>query len=124
MILRRYPEDFEKYNKFVTTIYVLCSCINKLAKTVTLTHGTLLYRGLGRMDELPKSFSEADEYGRKGYVEWGFMSTTSEKEVALRYSGVREGNAKAMVIEFPATSVDRGGCVKDFSQYPKVRPVV
>lgn len=122
--LRRYPADVvESFSSFATTIYVLCSAVNKLAKSVKIPNTTLLYRGLGRMAELPDSFRSADDRGRTGYVEWGFLSTTSNKEIAMQYSGVKEGNLKAMVIEFPTTSIDRGGCVEAFSQYPKVLSV-
>lgn len=72
------------------------------------------------MAELPDSFDTADAFGRKGYVEFGFSSTTSEMQIALEYSGIKEGNLNAMVIELEATAIDRGGCVKAFSQYPQV----
>ena len=125
LLLRQYPYDlFKRFqdggNLFATTIYVLCSAINKLAQNVMIIEGTLLYRGLGGLMEFPDSFFFPDENGRRGYVEWGFLSTTSNKETALQYSGVKEGKPKAMVIEFPVTSIDRGGSVKVFSQYPQV----
>jgi hypothetical protein len=124
LLLRRYPlKEYEEFqeggNLFATTIYVLCSAVNKLARHVKIAEGTLLYRGLGGKMELPDSFYVADENGRRGYCEWGFMSTTSSKQTALQYSGVKEGSEKAMVLEMAATAVDRGASVGSFSQYPQ-----
>ena len=46
--------------------------------------GLLLYRGMGGLMDLPHAFFHADAKGRKGYVEWGFMSTTSDPKVGKR----------------------------------------
>ena len=67
-------------NYFSTTIHVLVSATVKLAKTNKIQSGLRLYRGIGR--ELPEQFYNEDEFGRKGYMEWGFMSTTSNENVA------------------------------------------
>ena len=41
---------------------------------------------------LPSQFFGLDENNLyKGYVEWGFMSTTSKKDVAMLYTGVAVG---------------------------------
>ena len=71
--------------------------------------------------ELPESLVRSDEHGCKGYAEWGFMSTTLSKDVALRYSGVHVKGANPMAIAMEASSVDRGACIKPFSQYEGVR---
>lgn len=126
-ILRRYPAtEVEKYNNFATTIYVLCSAVNKLSRCKQVQadgslveNGLPLYRGLGSLTDLPDVFSHGMD-GRNGYAEWGFLSTTSNKKIALQYSGVREGNQRAMVIKFYVTSIDRGASVQAFSQYPQV----
>jgi hypothetical protein len=44
-----------------------------------------LFRGLGGRTELPDSFYTPDEHGRLGYMEWGFLSTTSHWETAVEY---------------------------------------
>ena len=36
-----------------------------------------------------------------GYMEYGFMSTTSSKETALQYSGVRKAGTKPMASSPP-----------------------
>ena len=73
--------NFEaKNNRFSTTIHVLVSATVKLARTIKLPSGLKLYRGIGK--ELPETFYKEDDFGRKGYMEWGFMSTTSNEQVA------------------------------------------
>jgi hypothetical protein len=68
-------------NLYTTTISVLVSAVQKIAREMKLPEGLRLYRGLGGLVDLPKGFFTADPQGRKGFVEWGFMSTTSDKQV-------------------------------------------
>jgi hypothetical protein len=76
--------------------------------------------------ELPDAFFRADGKGRRGFAEWGFLSTTSNKEVALTYSYSGGGEADAtapipIVIKISSSAVDRGASIHVFSQYPTVR---
>jgi hypothetical protein len=124
-ILRRFPQHiYEPFNAggnlFPTTIFVLVSAIQKIAREIKIREGTLLYRGLGGLMELPESFYRADANGCRGYAEWAFMSTTSDKSIALQYSGVREGRPLSMVLMLTVSAVDRGACIQSFSQYPQV----
>ena len=124
-LLRRFPaERFKAFdenkNLYSTTIFVLTSAIQKVARSAKIVEGTPFYRGLAGVMELPDYFLKADNQGRRGYAEWGFMSTTSDKSIALFYSGVREGKPLPMVLVMEATSVDRGACIQAFSQYPQV----
>jgi hypothetical protein len=68
-------------NLYATTIAVLVSAVQKIARSMKLPEGLRLYRGLGGQTDLPKEFYTSDPQGRKGFVEWGFMSTTSDKQV-------------------------------------------
>jgi hypothetical protein len=125
-ILRRFPPDvyqtFEQgKNTYSTTIYVLVSAVQKLSRCTHIPEGTLLYRGLGGLLDLPDTFHQLDRYGRSGYTDWGFMSTTADREIALGYSGVKQRRPKAMVMVIQASSVDRGACISEFSQYPGER---
>lgn len=81
-----------------------------------------LYRGLGGLLELPDSFLRADDKGRRGYTEFGFLSTTEDLGVAVAYSGVEEGRPHAMILELETDSVNRGACVSSLSQYPGGHP--
>jgi hypothetical protein len=124
-VLRRFPAEiytvFEAgKNFFPTTISVLVSAVQKLARAVRVPEGKALYRGLGGLLELPEHFFRADEKGCRGYTEWGLMSTTSCKAVALQYSGVRSGRPNPMVLVLSSSAIDRGACIHGFSQYPEV----
>ena len=128
MVLRRFPAaDFERFqqggNLYATTICVLQSAVMKISRVMRLPPGLELYRGLGGLAELPGSFYAPDEHGRVGYMEYGFLSTTSHRETAVEYSGAGEGRPLPMVIQTSASSIDRGACIKDLSQYPgEVQP--
>jgi WD40 repeat protein len=122
-ILRQYPEDkFEIFrdgdNLFSTTIFVLVSAVQKLSRFTRIPLGTQLYRGLGGKVDLPDIFFQIDDKGCSGYAEWGFLSTTSDRDVALGYSGVKERRPKAMVMVIETSSIDRGADISEFSQYP------
>ena len=79
-------EPFEacqaKNNYFSTSMHVLVFAIVKLARTIKLPSGLKLYRGIGK--ELPETLYE---FRRKclmelGFMELGFMSTTSNENFA------------------------------------------
>ena len=81
-VLRRFPADlYERMGSFTTTIFVLVSAVQKVARVMRLPEGVQLYRGMGGLMDLPPQFSRADAQGVKGFVEWGFMSTTSDLKV-------------------------------------------
>ncbi len=69
---------------------------------------------------LPDIFVDGDKDGNRGYMEWGFMSTTSDVHVAVKYSGAfgesAEEKPRAMVMEMRPNAVDRGACIIEFSQ--------
>jgi hypothetical protein len=122
-VLRQWPKDKFKElegggNLFATTIFVLISAIQKVAREIKLPAGTRLYRGLGGDKTLPPYFYSSDAKGRRGIVEWGFMSTTSDKRVALQYSGAKEGRPHPTIFEIESGAVDRGAIITEFSQYP------
>jgi ankyrin repeat protein len=127
-ILRQYPENiYQDYgaadNFFPTTIFVLVSAVQKLSRCMDIPSGTLLFRGLGGSMELPDTFFVPSDKCRTpnalGYTEFGFMSTTADRKVAIQYSGVKEGKPKASIMEIHPNSVDRGADISDFSQYPQ-----
>ena len=87
-------------------------------QVMRVPEGLRLYRGTGGKMELPESLYRADRHGCRGYMEYGFMSTTASREIALQYSGAKEGRPLAMVLETACDGVNRGACIADFSQYP------
>ncbi len=131
-VLRQFPDNrFSEYrgggNLFSTTIAVLASAIQKISRVAIIREGTTFYRGLSRRMELPDAFFRPDDMGRRGFAEWGFLSTTSSKEVALAYSYSGDGQADPtapipIVIQISSSAVDRGASIRVFSQYPEVHP--
>jgi hypothetical protein len=63
------------------------SAVNKLSRCMNIPPGTLLYRGLGGTLEFPDRFTRADPKcatpNALGFLEYGFMSTTADKSVAV-----------------------------------------
>ena len=70
--------------RYATTVHVLVSAVLKLMRVLRIPAGLALYRGLGGRLALPASFEAADANGLYGYTEWGFLSTTSSKDVAVQ----------------------------------------
>jgi hypothetical protein len=90
-VLRQFPKDLYEMlgtGSFTTTIFVLISAVQKLARAMKLPVGTQLYRGMGGLMDLPESFFHSDAKGVKGFVEWGFMSTTSNLKVLIEGSSL------------------------------------
>jgi hypothetical protein len=126
-VLRQFPADIYSVfkdgdNLFPTTVFVLVSAVNKLSRCMNIPPGTLLYRGLGGTLEFPDRFTRADPNcatpNALGFLEFGFMSTTADKSVAVQYSGVKEGKPRAGILQISPNSVDRGADISLFSQYP------
>ena len=63
---------------------MLLSAVLKLMRVVRIPPGLQLFRGLGGRLTLPESFATAEANGLYGYAEWGFLSTTSSREVAVQ----------------------------------------
>jgi hypothetical protein len=123
-ILRRHPDELYNQfrgngNTFSTTIFILVSAVSKLSTCMKINDGLLLYRGLGGTLDLPESFTRADENGCKGYTEFGFISTTADRNVAVEYSGVKHKKPLASIMEIRPNAIDRGADISEFSQYQK-----
>ena len=99
--MREYEAFRDGANLFPTTIAVLASSVAKIARVTRLPPFLKLYRGLGGLMDLPESLFKMDDNGCCGYLEYGFMSTTSNPETAFEYSGSREGRSKPMVVPPP-----------------------
>lgn len=127
-ILRQFPQNifgvFQKaQNLFPTTIFVLASALQKLARKSPISADTPLYRGLGGAGkftlELPDSFHTPDADLCTGYMDFGFQSFTADKGIALTYSGVYQHKPGACALERHANSIDRAADISSFSQFPK-----
>jgi len=105
-------------NKFTTTLCVLVSAVQKLSAITVIPASPTLYRGTGGLAYLPEHFTKPDEYNCHGMTEFGFMSSSRDMRVAVKYSGVLEGRPHAMLLEIQPSCADRGASIKEFSQYP------
>jgi hypothetical protein len=85
-------------NLYGTTICVLVSAVQKIARAIKLPEGLRLFRGLGGLVDLPTEFFTADRQGRKGFVEWGFMSTTSDEKVGRCGNGRGHGRVEERIL--------------------------
>ena len=93
-------------NTMSTTLFCISSALVKLGRHTELPEDRRVYRGLGTM-LLPRQFwVEHDTPAWKGGVEKAIMSTTSDREVALFYSG-----GKGMVVEISVGRIQIGGDV-------------
>mmetsp|Transcript_11745 Transcript_11745/g.26978 ORF Transcript_11745/g.26978 Transcript_11745/m.26978 type:complete len:844 (-) Transcript_11745:27-2558(-) len=119
-VLRRSPPDFYEQlqgNCYPSTIHALVSALIKLQSAMDIPEGLTLYRGLGH-SALPAGFYGEDG-GVKGFTELGFMSTTTDKDVAIEYSKMKEGNPLATVLSMQCGAVDRAANIQELSQYPR-----
>ena len=102
-------------NRYTTTIYVVTSALIKASK---LTKAETVYRGMAG-GTLPKQFWESDASGVKGGVEFAFMSTTTNREVAFQYAA---GSAST-VLKIETGMIDKGADLGWISQYPHEREI-
>jgi hypothetical protein len=80
-----------------------------------LTKATTVFRGIAGK-AMPQEFWHPNEYGVKGGVEAAFMSTTTDRAVAMNYAS--GSNATGIVFEIPQGMVNRGANIGWLSQYP------
>ena len=104
------------WNQYTTSIHSINSIVLKLSK---LTRATLVYRGFaGRT--LPTSFWERDPANIRGGIEFGFTSTTTERDQAVHYA---QGSASTIFV-MRQGMVDRGASLRWLSQYPHEREIL
>ena len=103
-------------HRFTNTIHALASAIKKLQAIADDAPATRLYRGLGGLSV--REFLES-----LGFADKAFLSTTKDRDVALEYSGVKQGGVGTVLcIETSATN--NGAVIVFFSQYPGEKETV
>ena len=108
--LQKTMEDLCNGNKYTTTLHVINSCIVKLGK---LMPAQKVYRGIAG-GLLPDNFWKRNEFNVRGGVEFAFMSTTTNKEVAMEYAGA--SGKQGIVFEIQMGMLDRGADLEWISQ--------
>ena len=110
-----FPKNGFKDNRYATTIHTLVSAVVKTSKKTKIPASRKVYRGLSGM-LLDERWLVGDERSVKGGVEYGFLSTTQNKRVAMEYSGVRKN--RGVVFEMEVGAIDCGAELESISQYP------
>jgi hypothetical protein len=91
----------------------VCSINSAVVKLSRLTKVQPVYRGM-RNVQLPEEMHTPDKYNITGGVEFGFLSASTDPEVAKRYVNTNSG--LLFKIEFGA--MDRGADLSQLSMYP------
>jgi len=102
-------------NKYVTSIHTCVSGMIKLSTVSCIPGGRVVYRGMTGM-RLPKKFWVANQWRARGGVEFGFLSTTTKRKVAIQY--INAGQAVPTIFEIEVGMIDKGGSVSFLSQFP------
>ena len=115
-----FAEAKARANTYKTTLHVLNSAIVKLSK---LTVARKVYRGVAG-GYLPATFLAPNEYGVRGGIDVAFMSTTLDKDVALRYAAQSGTERPGVCFCIQQGMVDRGADISWLSQYPHEQEVL
>ena len=92
-----------------------------MVKLSKLTFASEVYRGVSG-GRLPHHFRHADVYGVRGGIDPAFMSTTTDRNVALAYAGSSGG--PGVVFSIQQGMVDRGADIGWLSQYPHEKEIL
>ena len=106
--------DHLEGNTYANNIYACSSCLRKTSQCSSIPRGRKVFRGFGGV-QLPEALKSVKEGGGCGGLEFGFMSTTTSKDVAVSYIG---GKALPVLMEIDVGDIDRGASLSYLSQYP------
>lgn len=119
--IRKLQADWEELcrgNMYTTSLHVINSCIVKIAR---LSEVGCVYRGV-KGGVVPDKFMEPDEImGCPGGIDFSFMSTSRDRNVALSYT---EGSQVRVVFEIAQGLIDRGADLREISQYPHEQEIL
>jgi hypothetical protein len=103
---------------FVTTVHLINSGLLKLSK---LQQCVVVYRGIGGVT-LPEVFREPNKDGAKGGVEFGFMSCSTKRDVALGYAAGKE--CGGTLLKMKMGMFHKGAQLNWLSQYPEEEEIL
>eukprot|EP01043_Picozoa_sp_COSAG02_P018544 COSAG02_NODE_868_length_16360_cov_12.608204_7_plen_1171_part_00 len=106
--------------RFTTTLHVLNSGVLKLAK---LQPAIEVYRGISGM-KLPKAFTNKNKRNVRGGVEYGFMSTTTDENVAMSFAKNGDATTASTLVVASMGMIDCGATLDWLSQYPHEREIL
>jgi hypothetical protein len=93
-------------NRFTVTISMVNSAIRKLVRVTPIKPDKChnkLYRGISKM-AMPEQFFKPDKNNCRGFVEPGFTSATTDRNVAIHYAG----HEMPSILEIHTGQVDHG----------------
>ena len=114
MAAQRGGADLCLGNEYALTLHTLNSALLKLGR---VQRAEKVYRAVVG-GALPAEFSRPDAAGVRGGVELGFLSATTEFDVALSYASAGRAGAQCTLLEIEQGMVDRGASLSWLSQYP------
>jgi len=102
---------------------VLVSAVQKLSRSNLIPPGTQLYRGMGGLMDLPDCFLQSDETDAVDTLSGALCQQQLTEASRFNTAASSQACPKATVMVIHPSSVDRGACIVEFSQYPgeKVR---
>ncbi len=112
-----FPEEWTEHlknNTYTNLIYACNSLLSKFSEICIIPPGRKVYRGMSGV-KLPACFIVCTEGGGRGGVEFGFLSTTTNMQVAVSYIGDK---AMPVLFEIHVGDIDRGASLSFLSQYP------
>jgi hypothetical protein len=104
---------------FTSTLHTINSGVVKLSQ---LQPATVVYRGISGM-KLPEPFLVSSKHNVRGGIEYAFMSTTLDRNVALRYATSGTGEPSTLMV-MQMGMVDRGAQLDWLSQYPEEKEIL
>lgn len=110
-------DELCKGNPYCTTIHTINSAILKLSN---LQRACKVYRGISGAC-LPHQFWEKDAFGLRCAVDYSFMSTTADRDVARGYAS---SGRSCILLEFDQGMVSRGADLSWLSQYPHEQEIL
>jgi hypothetical protein len=92
-----FPKEWTEHlknNTYTNLIYAANSLLRKFSEISVIPPGRKVFRGMSGV-KLPECFTVCQEGGGRGGVDFGFLSTSTNEEVAVSYIG-----GKAMPVTF------------------------
>ena len=107
-------QEHLKGNSYTNLIYACNSFLRKSSQISIIPRGRRVFRGMKGV-KLPACFLVCMEGGGRGGVDFGFLSTSTNEEVAASYIG---GGEMPVLFQFDVGDIDRGASLSYLSQYP------
>jgi hypothetical protein len=107
-------QEHLKGNSYTNLIYACNSFLRKSSQISIIPRGRRVFRGMKGV-KLPACFLVCMEGGGRGGVDFGFLSTSTNEEVAASYIG---GGEMPVLFQFDVGDIDRGASLSHLSQYP------